>query len=133
MRAGLLTRPSGHLHPLVELGQRRQVGDATSVTSSTGTNFGFETIFGSTEGTVGHKQIATRVVLAEAGTVTSITAYIDEDHENVFGQLYLRDGSAVSEWKTEWRVMKWVEIATPAMLPSPAYGSKAERLARPSL
>jgi len=126
MRAGLLTRPSGHLHPLVELGQRRQVGDATSVTSSTGTNFGFETIFGSTEGTVGHKQIATRVVLAEAGTVTSITAYIDEDHENVFGQLYLRDGSAVSEWKTEWRVMKWVEIATPAMLPSPAYGSRAE-------
>jgi len=35
---------------------------------------------------------------------------IDQDNENIFGQLYLRDGSAVSEWKTEWRVMKWVEI-----------------------
>ena len=38
---------------------------------------------------------------------------IDKNNENVFGQLYLRDGSAVSEWKTEWRVMKWVEIAAP--------------------
>ncbi len=38
---------------------------------------------------------------------------IDASTENVFGQLYTKDGSAVSEWQAEWRVMKWVEITAP--------------------
>ena len=64
------------------------VGNLISVASSATPNFGFETIFGSTQGSVSKKQIATQVVLAEAGTVTSITAYIDGGDKNARYAIY---------------------------------------------
>ena len=38
---------------------------------------------------------------------------VDRDTENIFGQLYERNGSPVSEWGAGVRVLKWVEIAAP--------------------
>ena len=38
---------------------------------------GFSTIFGSTQGAVANKQVATQVTVAQAGIIDSITAYVD--------------------------------------------------------
>ena len=64
------------------------------VVALAGANFGFETIYGSTQDQVKRKQIATQVVLPTNGTLTSITAYIFGRNKGVRCAIY---GDAAGE------------------------------------
>jgi len=99
------------------------VGEVISVTAPPpGTNFGFETIFGSSQGNVKQTQIATQVVLPEAGTVTSITAYVNGGDKDARYAIYsddngepdvllaeTDDAKVSKEW--QWKVIDLPDVA----------------------